>query len=97
MGLALAGFTPPFGGAGVFSDGGGSFLGGPRLEDRGRDALRSEPLLGDFKASFHSWTLLTASSYSVGLVGTTETVLFALNIHGCFNNRFADILRLGFF
>ena len=75
----------------------GSRLPGIGLEDIGLEALRNEPALGDFKASFHCCTLLTASSYSVGFLGTTASDRFAFTIHGCFSNFRAETLRLGSF
>ena len=83
--------------AGVAMIGSGSWRPGTGLEDIGREVLRSDPAFGDFKASFHCCTLLTASSYSVGFFGTTESDLRALTIQGCFNNLRADTLRFGSF
>ena len=55
------------------------------------------PVSGDRKASFHSWTLLTASSYSVDFLGITDSVLRALTIHGCLSNFLAETRRFGSF
>ena len=76
---------------------GGSRRPGIGLEDVGRDALFKEPGLGDLRASFHCCTLLTASSYSVGFLGTTESDLRALTIQGCLRSFLAETLRFGSF
>lgn len=59
--------------------------------------FRNDPASGDLKASFHSWTLLTASSYSVDFFGTTESDLRALTIQGCLSSLRADTRRFGSF
>ena len=70
---------------------------GTGLDDCGRTILRTELGSGDLSAAFHCWTLLTASSYRGGLVGTTESDLRAFTIHGCLSNFRAETRRLGSF
>lgn len=95
MKRGFAKFNGPL--AGVARTGGCSRRPGTGLEDIGRQVFRNDPALEDFKASFHCCTLFTASSYSVGFFGTTESDLRALTIHGCFNNFRAETLRFGSF
>lgn len=59
--------------------------------------FRDVPVSGERNASFHSCTLLTASSYSVDFLGITESDRRALTIHGCFSNFLAETRKLGSF
>src|SRR5437764_503470 len=89
IGLCLAEF---------FSVRGSSLDRGTRLSDDVLDPRRTDPEFGEsFKASFHSWTLLTASLYSVDLVASTASDLLELTIHGCLRSFLADTRRFGSF
>jgi hypothetical protein len=85
-------FTDGFRGSAVSMPLEGEDFFGPAV---GRGVRRRE--FGDLSASFHSCTDLTASVYSVGLVGTAGTVRLALWIQGCFSNLLAEIRSVGFF
>ena len=75
----------------------GSRRPGMGLEDIGLEPFRDDPASGDFRAAFHCCTLLTASSYSVGFLGTTASDRFAFTIHGCLRSLRAETLKFGSF